>query len=496
MILRKVAVQFRTVIPRTGPAATRSSTSCVARRPSACLQCPTRAARLRRWRYSMRSTTRSSGLALDWHVAMITRRVSSTVISGYFFPQPVALRDQEVVREKRERRVVVPSSPGARFVVAEPRLVLPLAMVLFDRPPGVAGAHHGVEGTADPRVGGEELPLPLLVKRLGQEKPPFGAETLVCALKANPQAHRLDDDRAFAGVANVEGRPDALGKHLGDLIDAHEAGPSGTKVGQSLQKADWTTSTRFWQGQPDLGADGQLQDVALPEFVQPVVQRRALPELLVSGEPGMRDPFDPGVANHLEGELPIGTEDDVVRDARGSAARPVRGPGLRKVEAPVEERMPGRAGVRQVAPGHAVVLLAPLAAPLALDADRLVAPLGEGRRIKDEHTVGRPHRLADVAPMLDEHRTLVPGRRGDEVLKEPHVDLLLEGDGLDRFVFQWARQSQQVRREVLALIPARKKPLVSRAELFEGRTTPTEFFVPHGPPLSRRSPTARSPNRP
>src|SRR5206468_10235666 len=104
----------------TGPAATRLRRLGVARRPSAFFQCESLAPRLRFCRCLMCRTNLRRRPRMVCETTQKTLRTSSTVISGYFSPQPVPLQDQPVVRQEGECGVVVPTRPGSGFVIPEP----------------------------------------------------------------------------------------------------------------------------------------------------------------------------------------------------------------------------------------------------------------------------------------------------------------------------------------------------------------------------------------
>jgi hypothetical protein len=229
--------------------------------------------------------------------------------------------------------------------------------------------------------------------------------------------------------------------------------------------------------------------------MQKVMEGRSLAEFLVSVDPTEGDPFVPDPPDHLVGQLPSGAEHDVVGDPGLLATGEVGGPRLGKIEPSVQEGMSPFGGVAQVHPDLTILRFPPLSAPLTGDPHGLVPAFGEGGRVHEDHPVSRSQGLANMATVLDQKGPFVPLGSTDEVLQKPHVGPLLQRDGLDRLALEGPQQTQEVRHEVLALVPPGEELLVSGAESLEGKPTLAQFVVLHGPPPSRLPRAAAFPKR-
>ena len=77
-----------------------------------------------------------------------------------------------------------------------------------------------------------------------------------------------------------------------------------------------------------------------------------------------------------------------------------------------------------------VLDLAQAAAPLALDADGLLALLDEGGGVEDEDAVGLSQALADLAGEFGDEGLVVPGGLADELLEPLALAVVKVGDAL------------------------------------------------------------------
>ena len=107
-------------------------------------------------------------------------------------------------------------------------------------------------------------------------------------------------------------------------------------------------------GRPGVTPDGLVtghgDDVAGAALLQPVPELPVPAVGLISGHPRGRDARVQGPAQHQPGELGLGGELHVIRDARLAAAAPVTGPRLRQVQLAVDQ---GAALARGVGAEHA-----------------------------------------------------------------------------------------------------------------------------------------------
>src|SRR5260221_1906424 len=161
------------MVDLTGPAATRLRRSGVACGPKAFLQCDSRAERLRRCRCRIWRLSLHRGERAVCETTQKTRRTSSTVISGYFFPQPVSLKSQPVMRQERQCRMAMPPQPGSRLVVAQPGFILALPVALLDGPTREARSKELLDRGIRGGIAQKVLRLDVLVQRVRNEKPLF-----------------------------------------------------------------------------------------------------------------------------------------------------------------------------------------------------------------------------------------------------------------------------------------------------------------------------------
>src|SRR5215470_11947288 len=108
----------------------------------------------------------------------------------------------------------------------------------------------------------------------------------------------------------------------------------------------------------------------------------------------------------------------------------IPGPLLGQEQAEVEQRMVAARDVPHEHPDLAIVDLAPMATPLALDAHRVRAAFGETTGIKSDDAIGFPQPSDDLSDQHLDQRPVIPGRGADEVLQDQALDLNQRRDGL------------------------------------------------------------------
>ena len=471
------------MVDLTGPAATRLSRSGVARRPSAFFQCERRAARLRTCRWRINRTSFRSGDRTVCETTQKARRTSSTVISGYFFPQPVPLQNQPMMRQEGERGVSMPSVPRTGFVVAQPRFVLSLSVTLLDRPSCKSDGEKFFDRSGGRGVALEVLGLSVLVHRGRDQEPTIPLFLFLAAMKSHPYQRSAHSDGPLAAVPDFMEAPGTLGQLAGQIIHPDQAWTPGTSNSKTLRNADWTPKTTFWQGDPNARAARDLQDVSFSVFMQPVVQPRCLPELLISGNPSVRQAGSPRLRDHLVGKLPAGTKDDVLRDPGFSAAAKIPGPFFGQVHPAIQEGVPLLRGVSDVHTDDAVLFLAQLPAPLAGDGNRFVPALGKRRRVDDDDTLRGPKSVAHMLAMLNQESFRVPLRPDDEIFQSVPGDSLIKRDGLNRLALQGTDQPTKERLKVLTLSLAVEDRLVPTDKSPEFKNRLGKGTKRHVPPL-------------
>ena len=92
--------------------------------------------------------------------------------------------------------------------------------------------------------------------------------------------------------------------------------------------------------------------------------------------------------------------------------------------------------VTQVNADLTVVDLAQPAAPLSLHADGLLALLGEGRGVENQHAVVLAQFGSDLAYQFGQQGPVVPFRLADELLQALAFAVMQVGDGFDILAVQ------------------------------------------------------------
>jgi hypothetical protein len=366
---------------RTGPAETRLSRSGVARRPRLRLQCDKRALRLRYCRCFIFRAKQRMPLWAVCGTKQNTRRVSSTVISGYFPPQPISLRNQPVMRQ---------------------------------------ACRCGVE---------------------------------------DPQQCSANPDGALACIANFMCRPCLRRQSFRQLIDADPTWAAGTSNAKSLQKASRTAYTLLWQGDTYARGTRYFQDIPFAVLTQPVLETGNLAELLISNDPSVWNALASDLAYHLVSQLPTCAKQDIVWNTCLAPSKWILRPAFRKVETPIEERMPLLGCVGKIDSNHTVFFLAQLPAPLPGNSDRFLPTFWKRCRINDDDPPGAPQGFIHVPSMSSQHDLRVPRRASYEILQLAPPHSLVESDGLTCLAFFFAHQSAYVRSGTDASNCPRKKDL-------------------------------------
>src|SRR5262249_6780323 len=126
-----------------------------------------------------------------------------------------------------------------------------------------------------------------------------------------------------------------------------------------------------------------LADVTQVTLVATGQEVGDLAVLLVEGQPIQDDAVSLGAVDLPQGDQPLGAVDDLIGDAGSPAALAVLVPGQRQEQVGIDEGLVASAGHAEVDSDDAVLLLADLAAPLALDAGGAGALLADPGLIDD-----------------------------------------------------------------------------------------------------------------
>jgi hypothetical protein len=161
---------------------------------------------------------------------------------------------------------------------------------------------------------------------------------------------------------------------------------------------------------------GDCEDVGDVPFLQPGAQRPVVPVDLIAGHPAERHACGNGPLDHPPGELRLGRERRVLRDPGRRAALRVTGPGLRQVQLPVDEGVPGRGRVPEVDRDLRVLDPARRAGVLPLHARRGGALLQVPGLVDDQHRTRVAEVLEDIAAHVIADAVSIPLRAGQQVL--------------------------------------------------------------------------------
>jgi hypothetical protein len=130
---------------------------------------------------------------------------------------------------------------------------------------------------------------------------------------------------------------------------------------------------------------GDRQHIAQAQLGDPGAEGAVVTVELVTGRPGSGHPRCYRIGDHVQGQLRLGREPHLRRDAGRCAPLRVIGPGPRQVDPPIDQRPAPRRGIRQEHPDLGVLDPPRGAAVLALHTHRPGALLQEPGLITDQH---------------------------------------------------------------------------------------------------------------
>jgi hypothetical protein len=146
------------------------------------------------------------------------------------------------------------------------------------------------------------------------------------------------------------------------------------------------------------------------------------PELVIACHPTVGHLIPPPV-EHLHTLLLACVIPHLQRHMACVASLCIPGPLLGQEQAEIEQRMVAARDVPHEHPNLAIVDLAPVAAPLTLDAHRVRASFGETAGIKRDDAIGFPQPSDDLTDQHLDQRPVIPGSSADEVLHDQALDL-------------------------------------------------------------------------
>src|SRR5579859_939061 len=400
-----------------------------------------------------------------WRSGRDRDRTVSTGPDGRGGKSADALGDDEIVAAHDDRDVMVPARVGATLEVIEAELTFEVLVHAF-RAPAFLEDPYDLLLAHDARQG-REHELAGLTLSLG----PLGHEPKRLAVGESDAVvvRRLDANKGEARL-QLAARPVAPGESAECL--AREC--SDQLLHKLALGVDSVESVEANDAQSGQHAHGEVE----PHLAKTVAKIRAIPVCAVGQENATRDSVAYGALDHLERELDLGLERDLVGDSRLGAANGVVGPHLGQVELEVHGDLLGARRDRQAHADLAVGDLAGRAGVLALNADRVRALLEKPRVVDDPrgHWLSLLHRLDGVACGLQPHGSVVPMAARQEVqqLLVDIVSLLRRAtsagrDRLGALALAVAEHPERVHGERLALAPILQVRADPSEELLEPR---------------------------
>ncbi len=191
--------------------------------------------------------------------------------------------------------------------------------------------------------------------------------------------------------------------------------------------ADLPRPRRYRSGEDlDAGGSGVDRDAPVRGDLHHVSQSQraeGAPQLgvgavhLIAGDPPRRGTPADGARDHLASQRGLGRERDFGRDLRARATLRVAGPPGGQVQRPVDERVPGRGGVRQIHRDLRVLDPAGGAGVLPLHPDRRGALLQVPGLIDHQHRVRVTQVVHDIAAQIVPDLLGIPLRPRQQVLQ-------------------------------------------------------------------------------
>ncbi len=359
----------------------------------------------------------------------------------------------------------MPTLPRSDFVLGESRFALGTLETFFDALPLRGGADHF--GERGERCVGQPVPVLGILLQGSRDQEDFrGADPLVL-LGPDGGADRLEFERTFLGVSDLETRPFRGGLLLGPGVDAPERSHRETAA----------IKPRFWRNGLQVAYNRvgrHFQDVAFPQPAQVFAEPGGPAELLVADNPGVRK-ARPDLLQEVDSDLLAGLKVDLLGNMTQLPAAGLA-PFVGKVEPSIDEGGAAVSRVGQVNAHLAIGHLPDAAAPLAFDADGVVALLLKRAGIQDEDASGIAELFADVVLELLQDLLVIPEAGPDEMLERLTVLAVVDGDGLAGLAGKIAEQPLDVDGRVACLFDPVEPRSIAPDELLQVVQAGSELF--------------------
>lgn len=274
---------------------------------------------------------------------------------------------------------------------------------------------------------------------------PVRAQNLAVALQPKGRAFDFPNARAFFGVLDVETLP---------RLTHHHARITAQRFDVSVDGSGFATGI----AEPAVKIAANFADEALRKRFESVEKGGTTGVPFVGGEPTEVDAVGQGVPELVKGDVVFGSVNDIVGDARFSAALRIVPAFFGKEKIAVEHgaKTGVKAGVAEVNADDAVVNLAGVAAPLALDAGGFFAGLGMTGIVDDTDGLGIGMIADDEVLDAIANPATVPGGPIEELLESTAWRAVEVGDGLNALAFQVGELTFDIAGKMAARFGARE----------------------------------------
>jgi len=399
--------------------------------------------------------------------ALAAARTWHRVISGFFPPQPLGLAGQEKMADLSDRQVSHDGVVLADLEVAHAQFVLLVLQAALDGPAGEGDMQNGFERRARRGIG-EEVFFLARIQDVASIDEPIRAEHLTIASQPEGRAFDFPDHRSFVGVLEIDALPG---------LPQHDARVAAERFDIAVHGPGF--ACRIAEPAVEVAAD--LDDIALLKRFESGEEFGTTGIPLVGREPAEVEPIGQGAANLFESDLILGSIDDPIGDAGFASALGI-GPtvfGQEQVAIDHDAELGVVTGIAKMDADNAVIDLAGVAAPLALDAGGVRAALGMPRIVDDADGLGIGMIASDDPLAAVAHQGAVPTRQVHEFLERAPRRVGELGNGFNALARQVGKLAPHVTGQMPARLRAGKAVMELAQEIGELRAQRKDLFGSH-----------------
>lgn len=311
----------------------------------------------------------------------------------------------------------------------------------FHRPAGEGDMQHGFDRR--PRGGVREKVFFLTrAHQVASVDEPVRAANLAIALNPDGGAFEFPDHRPLFGVLEMNPLPGLVAQ--------------GGRL--SAEFRDWSEDRPRFAGMAGPGAKivANFDDVALPACFESGQELGTTSIPFVGGEPAEGEAVGQGAVHLSQGDVVLGSVDEMFGNARLLAAHRIIPTVLGQEQIAIKHRAEAGviARIAQVNADDAVVFFAGVAAPLHLNARRLVAGLGMAGIVDDADGLEVAMIAGDNLLDAIAQQGMIPLGPIEELLQSSTRRAGEVGNGLDAL----ARQVGELTTNVVGQVPAWFRP--------------------------------------